>query len=160
MAAPRMRPRFEAVVPRAPSNLLAEIHRRLSAPDCPYSGTIAGHHALLHMRRELQHTWSPYLDLAVEQHARGALLRGRFGPHPSLWTFFVALYAICAFVGLAAAIMGFAQWSLSFPPTALWGIPVTVALALVVYAIALIGQGLAQEQMHLLRAFLNELATA
>jgi hypothetical protein len=152
---PRLRPRFEAPVSLSARQVLTRLEANLSEPACPCRGHTAGSHALLYIRDDLRHTWSPYLDLAVEQGADGSLLRGRFGPHPNIWTFFAALYAICAFIALAGLIVGVSQWSLGFSATGFWALPATAVVAGIVYAVALMGQGLAQKQMHQLRQFLN-----
>ena len=155
MAAPRMRPRFETVVSSSPGTTLAQIETHLNAPDCPCTGNVVGHHALLYIRPDLRHTWSPFLDLGTEPHPQGTLIRGRFGPHPSIWTFFMAMYAIAGFLVTIGAVVGLSQWSLDLGPTGFWGIVAGILMAGITYAVALMGQGLAQEQMHQLRTFLN-----
>ncbi len=156
--APRLRPRFEVEVARAPQQVLRGLEAALADPDGPCRGRIVGRHALLHVREDLRHTWSPYLDLEVEPWGEGALLRGRFGPHPSIWSFFAALYAICAFVALGGLVVGLSQLSLGFPAWGLWAVPGALVLAAVVYVVALTGQRLAQAQMHALRDVVHRAA--
>lgn len=52
-------------------------------------------------------------------------------------------------------VYGVCQMMLEQQPTAFWGVPIVLALTLGVYIIALMGQGLAQEQMHTLRHFFD-----
>lgn len=155
---PRLRPRFEVEVACPSQQVLRQLDAQLDDPDGPCRGNVVGRHAMLHIRDDLRHTWSPYLDLEVEPHGEGALLRGRFGPHPSIWSFFAALYAICAFVALGGLIVGLSQLSLGFPAWGLWAVPGALVLAAVVYAVALMGQRLAQEQMHTLQDVLHRAA--
>ena len=156
MAAPRMRPRFEMVIPGTSARALQKIQTKLGEHGCPCIGTILGKHVDLKITEAQRHFWSPQLTVDVEGHEEGTLIRGLFGPRPELWTFFVALYAVIGFCGLTGLLFGFSQWSLGLSPYALWVVPTAAALGLGVYLTALSGQKMAQEQMLLLRTFLSE----
>jgi hypothetical protein len=155
MIGPRMRPRFEVVVPGTAAEILNRLSDRLARSPNPCTGSILDRHVRLKICEAERNYWSPELHVDVERHPDGTLLRGLYGPHPSVWTMFVALYAIIGFGGLLGLIVGAAQWSLGTPPTALWAVPGTAVLALLVYFVALSGQRLGYEQMVQLRAFLD-----
>lgn len=160
MAPPPFRPRFEIVSPRPPDAVLGRLRTALDAPDAPCTGQIAGEHVHLRIARSQRRLWSPFLSLQVSRHPEGALLRGHFGPHPDVWTFFVALYAVLAFCGVVGLLFGLSQWMLGTPPVAFWAIPLALVLAGGVYGLALAGQRLSRPQLLLLRAFVEDAAGA
>jgi hypothetical protein len=73
-----------------------------------------------------------------------------------IWSFFVALYAISAFAAMVGLIFGYSQWTLGSAPVGFWVVPVAVVLAGIVYALALTGQKLSQDQMYMLRAYVED----
>lgn len=83
-------------------------------------------------------------------------LEGRFGPHPHVWTMFVAIYAHIAFLAIGGSMYGISQWMLHESPWALWLVPGAGLLAGVVYLSAFYGQGLGSEQMYVLRSFVAD----
>lgn len=160
MTGPRLRPRFELVAPGRPADVLHALRASLEAPDAPCVGHVLAPHARLAVHEADRHFWSPHLEVEVTAHPDGAHLRGLFGPHPSVWTFFAALYAVLIFAGAGCLIFGGSQWMLGQPPWALWGVPAALFLLGGVYGITLSGQNLAQEQMWQLRSILEHAAGA
>ena len=154
-----MRPRFEMVVPEPPAQTLQRLHDVLRRADGPCTGSILGRHVRLRIREEHRHFWTPQLDVEVEAREDGSLVRGLFGPHPDIWTFFIATYAVMTFCGITGLIFGLVQWSLGWTPWALWSVPIAVLMIGSVYGVALIGQRLGHDQMVQLRAFLNQSIT-
>ena len=140
MISPKMRPRFEEVVATPAADILARIKERLTETDCPCTGAIAGKHVHLRVCKQRRKLWSPFLSVDVEPHPDGAQLRGHFGPHPDVWTFFMALYAVLGFSSVVAVIFAYSQWLLGNPPSALWVVPIAVVLAAIIYGLALTGQ--------------------
>jgi hypothetical protein len=155
---PRMRPRFEIVLaPHEGDQLLAELERSLRGPDLKVRGRMLPKHAELTTCKQLTHVWSPRLMLYVESADDGSeSLRGRFSPHPNIWTGFLAIYAVLAMGGVFAAIFGISQSMLGMPAWSLLGVPLALALAAFTYGAAFIGQGLGAEEMYVLRSFVDE----
>lgn len=156
MLGPGMRPGFERVVPKTPAQTLQQLHDTLEQPDGPYTGSILGRHVRLRIREDHRTFWTPQLDVEVEAHEDGALVRGLFGPHPDIWTFFIATYAVMTFCGITGLLFGLVQWSLGWPAWALWSAPAALLMIGSVYAVALIGQRLGYDQMIQLRTFLDQ----
>jgi len=151
-----MRPRFELIVSTPLGTTLDGFRQYLNGASAGCTGSITGCHVRLRVPEARRHTWTPQLDVEVEPHEEGALVRGLFGPDPGIWTFIVALYAIIGFSVLGGLIFAFSQWALGQAPTALWSVPVALVLACIVYVVALVGQGLSQAQMVELRTCLDE----
>lgn len=160
MAAWRMRPRFELVVPCTAAQALERIEAELRDPACPCAGIVLGRNVRLCVPAAQRHTWSPELHVEVEEQGPRARLHGLFGPHPSIWTFFAAAYAMLGFIAAGALVFGLSQWSLGMAPSALWALPVVGLLGGGIYAVARAGRHLGREQMTLLRGFLDAVLDA
>lgn len=151
MERPHMRPRVDLYIAASPEVVLGEVRRRLSDPACPSQGTVGRRHLNLMVREEDRHTWSPCLDLEAREEGEGTRLRGRFGPHPWLWSLYMALYAFCAFVAVVAGCYGIAQVALAWTPTAFLGVIGAGLVALAAYGSSFVGQRLGDDQMHMLQ---------
>lgn len=156
MIGPGMRPRFERVIPKTPAQTLQQLHETLEQPDGAVTGSILGRHVRLRIPEDRRTFWTPQLDIEVEPHGDGALVRGLFGPHPDIWTFFIATYAVMTFCGITGLLFGLVQWSLGWSPWALWSVPIVALMIGSVYAVALVGQRLGYDQMVQLRDFLDQ----
>jgi hypothetical protein len=117
-------------------------------------------HAVLHVPAGEDRVWSPFLSLdlvgGAASDVRHTRLRGLFGPKPSVWSLFVAAYAVCGCLALFALVYGWAQWSLDQQPWAFAVLPAAALGALGVYGLARYGQRRGRSQMDALRRFLEE----
>ncbi len=155
-----MRPRFDVVAP-CPSLAAAErLRAALGRADAPCRGRVFGNHAVLHVLDAQERVWSPFLSVDLVGHREGTLVRGLFGPKPSVWSLFVAAYGVCGFAAVFAAGFGIVQWSLGQPPWAFLLLPVAAAGALATFGFARYGQQKGRDQMHLLRDFLDDVLGA
>lgn len=160
MDRPRQRPTFEADSPLPLQTVVAALSAGLAQPDAPCEGNVTQRHAWVHVRQQDRHFWSPTLDLTLREAPDGTHLHGRFAPHPSIWTFFVFVYAALGLGACISATWGIAQLSLDRTPL---GLALSVALlALIgfVYGAAFIGQGLGSTQMIEIRLFLERALAA
>ncbi len=155
MAAPRMRPRFNLQLPVASEAWLDALRAGLQRDTGSLRGQVFRKHAVVQMHDEKRTFWSPYLNLEVEDEPDGSAIRGRFSPHPNVWTLFMAVYILIAMAGLASLSYGIVQLTLGEPPWIFLGVPVSIALFGFVYGATLIGQGLGAEQMYLMRSLVD-----
>lgn len=155
MDRPRHRPRFEQAVALPADRVSRMLAHGLQTSDCPCVGMVRSRHAWIHIRDDERHFWSPTLDLTLEEVPDGTLLRGRFAPHPNIWTFFMFVYAALTVTSCIAAMLGLSQAMLGQPPVGLAAALAGVALIGFVYGAAFIGQGLGSEQMAQIRLFLD-----
>lgn len=151
-----VRPPLSLITELVPAEVLTRIETALGEPGCPLVGSVLGHHVELLFRREKRHLWSPWLSAEVHAHDQGARISGRFGPHPNLWTLFVALYAIWCFAATGALVYGLSQWTLDRPPTALWFLPLALLFTAAQYAASLLGQRLSARQTAFMRRFVRQ----
>ena len=156
MISPRMRPRFEMDVPFSATEALSRLSEGLNVPGCQCTGILAGNHIHLSMNRKERRIWSPQLTLEVTGDDTGATVHGHFGPRSDIWTFVMALYAISGFIALMGLLFAASQWMLGMPAWALWPVGGAILLGIIVYALALAGQILSQDQMRLLLGYVKE----
>jgi hypothetical protein len=152
----QIRPTFEQVLPCAPAKVIRYLKREVIQQDAPCTGNFYDRHAILNVPEEEQHFWSPQLSLDFEGHRDGTLVRGLFAPRPSVWTMYVAAYAMLGFSGIIGLLFGTSQMSLGMNASALWVVPFVGVLAAMVYGTAWIGQRLSRSQMLQMRDFINK----
>lgn len=152
---PRMRPTFELALADDGRAVLTRLEALLASGLTGLAGQVLPRHAVLHLPTERRSLLSPFLNLElVDRDGRG-VLRGRFSPHPNVWTGFIAVYAFLAMVGTVFTWYGLAQWTMGDAPWALVGAPAALALMAFVYGAAVIGQGLTADEMHDLRSLVE-----
>lgn len=108
------------------------------------------------MNDESRTFWSPYLNLEVEDEPDGSAIRGRFSPHPNVWTLFMGVYILLAIAALAGLSYGIVQFTLGQTPWAFFVAPAAATLFGFVYGATLIGQGLGAEQMYRMRSLIDQ----
>jgi hypothetical protein len=151
-----VRPRFELQIASDPDSLMEGLRDRLpSCPNC--TGVSVGRHAELFVPEADRRLWSPWLSVTADEGDGGAVLRGRFAPHPNVWTFYLFLSFALGFALLVGTTWGYAQWATETTPWALIVVPLVMVLGVALYLASQIGQRLGSEQMIQLRAALEEL---
>jgi len=127
-------------------------------PHCPNcTGVSVGRHAEPFVPEADRRLWSPWLSVTADEAGDGAVLRGRFAPHPNVWTFYLFLAFGLGFALLVGTTWGYAQWATETTPWALIAVPPVMVLGVALYVASQIGQRLGAEQMILLRKALEEL---
>ena len=164
MGRARMRPEFDLAVDD-PEGLLERLGKLLQEGHPHCTGQVFPRYAILRMRDDRCHFWSPYLhvearspDSDEERLSDRPCVHGRFAPHPNVWTMFMAIYGVLGMVAIGGLMYGFSQWWLGWTPWALAIAPASLAMIGFVYGAAFIGQGLGAAQMYELRSFLDRAA--
>ena len=158
MDRPRIRPTFALPLSGGADEVIQVMRDRLQEgayEDCTNS---KGRCADFFVPEKERRLWSPYLSVQIENRAGGSLLRGRFGPHPEVWTLFMFLYAIVGFGTIMGLLLGFVQWQSGMDPWGFWGAYVGIPGLGLLYAISAVGQKLSAHQMESLRVRLEGLA--
>jgi hypothetical protein len=157
MSAPRIRPRFELDLADDPDVVMERLRSKLvECPRC--TGVSVGRHAELFVPEDEQRVWSPWLSVTADEGADGgARVRGRFAPHPHVWTLYMFLAFALGFALLVGVTWGYAQWAMDTTPWALLSLPVGIVLGLLLYLVSLTGQKLGHEQIERLEKALVDL---
>jgi len=151
MTVPEIRPTFELEIDLSPADAMNRLRRAISGPEARASGCTATHHAELYVSEAARRPWSPWLSLELEALSTGCLVRGRFSPHPHVWTLYMFCWFALGFAVLVGGSWGYAQWATDVAPWALVSLPVATAAAAGLVAASLVGQRLGQHQMVELR---------
>jgi len=152
-----LRPAFELLVEEPPTVVMVRLRQRLAARSAGAAGVSAGDHAELFMPASQRRIWSPWLSVTIQPSASGALVRGRFSPHPSVWTLLMFVVFLSVFAGFVGLVWGIVQWSLDLEPWALIASAATLPPLLGVRAAGRVGQRRAAGQMRELEAVLLRL---
>lgn len=136
--------------------ILDAVGRALRQADAPVNGLVTPTRIELHTKRKDQHLWSPQLAIDLTQSPEhGTLLKGRFSPHPNVWTMYVAITATLAFGGLFCGAFAYVQWIMGQEPWSLIGVPLSCAGVIALYFLSQLGQSLGHDQMDQLVSFLE-----
>lgn len=151
----QIRPRFQIETPYTKEVLTGMIRANLEQSQDSCSGWAKSGYATIKIPDEDQHYWSPQLNLSIEDLPNGSLIRGSYGPKPSVWTMFMFFYFLLGTAILIITVIGFANLSIGFSGAILWMVPMLIILFLSLYLIAYFGQKLARDQMLVLHDFLE-----
>ena len=143
------------------NSFFAALNSELAKLRSPCRGHVFHEGAILRIRGDDRHVWSPALHLHPHPHDDGSVgILGRFSPSSPVWTAFVAIYLLLLSIAIACGCYAWAQYLVNEEPWALVGVPICVALAAFTYGAAFIGQGLGAEDMYELRSFVDHVADA
>ncbi|MBK8702663.1 MAG: hypothetical protein IPN33_02970 [Saprospiraceae bacterium] len=151
-----LRPRFQQYVAIPPSEVVHRLQTALNEHKDYVRGSVYEQYIVLSIPAEKQHFWSPRLTITIEPKEEGSMLRGLFGPLPSIWLMFVFGYGIIGFISMIAAIIGFSRMSLGLSTYELWILPVCAILAAGMYAAGKTGQRLGRDEMEQIYVFMGE----
>ena len=157
MSSFRIRPRFKHLVSKPATEVEIDILHALETTQEIYTaGFVQGHTHLLIPVKE-RHFWSPQLQLSTESTEEGTIIRGLYGPNPTVWGLFFFGYITLGMAFFFSSFWGLTKWSLGQPATVLWALPFIALAALILYLIAQMGQKVGAEQMFRLHHFYEEI---
>ncbi len=148
MQIPAMRPTFIIEFPLEPDRVIDRLTVLLNDRDMPIEGRVAGNHIMLVIPPSRRHFWSPWLNIETGPAETGAQVRGRFSPNPSVWTGFMLTYIAMATLVFFALMFAVSQAVIGNSPWALKLALIPIAISGLMYWASLIGQRIAQQQMH------------
>ncbi len=155
MSRAKLRPQFDLVISLPVEETMDRLRGAFEEIGDGWEGHVAGTHAQLVVGADRRHLWSPWLTFSAQEHDDGARLHGRFAPHHSIWTMYIAFYAIIIFSMLGLGFFGLSQWMAGQAPTMLWSLPVGLVLCGFLFLSAFVGQGLTAQQMVDMREFVQ-----
>jgi len=173
-AGTHLRPTFRWLSPCPPGEALDRLGRLLADVPHAFTGRRAGNHLMLTVPPRDRHFWSPWAHVEVldpddpaaneQDHppapAGGCVIRGRFSPHPGIWTAYMLAYLALTTLIVFAGVFGYAQFTLERAPTAWLAVPACLLVAGVMWGASLLGQRLAREQIESLTHVLRDAARA
>ncbi|MCP4440163.1 MAG: hypothetical protein GY810_14565 [Aureispira sp.] len=153
----RMRPRFRTTLNQQPEEIEQKLKAHMADPDTGCTGQNVRGHIILKIVPEEHHFWSPQLDLTFEKNEDGGtLVRGLYGPNPTLWLAFAYSYAAISILVLFIGMYGLAKLNLGQDAGILWVPTVLIVLGIIIYISSQIGQKIGAEQTFTLHHFLED----
>ncbi|MFY0643333.1 MAG: hypothetical protein JXR19_02595 [Bacteroidia bacterium] len=158
MSSFKIRPRFRQQFESSPKEMEGLIRDRIEHDNEQHKidAVFSGHHIILKIPTSEQHYWSPQLSLSLEDENEGTLVRGMYGPPPSVWTMFAFGYFALAVAFVVTGIAAYSYHLLDISTKLVWLLPAYLVAALILYMVAQFGQKLGAEQTYTLHHFYEE----
>lgn len=152
----RIRPRIRFESRLTSSQLVGVIKDHLQKPEVNCDGVAIPGFVTIYPLEKDQHYWSPQLTLTIEDIETGSLVRGLYGPKPSVWTMFMFFYSFIGFITMIALMISLSYWSLGQESLIFWSVPALILLFLSLYLVAYLGQKFGHKQMIYVHKFLED----
>ena len=146
MSSLRIRPRFKHIIPGDKEALEEKLCRALESEELVFHDHLPGH-IYVKIIAAQQHLWSPQLHLTLVQEDDQVIVRGLYGPNPTLWAIFFFSYVIIGIFTLGIGMWGLTRWSLGMDATVLWVVPILWGIGLMMYFASQAGQKMGAQQM-------------
>ncbi len=157
MTSLRIRPRFSQIIPDSQEKIEEKVKLKLKTTQNDCVGRVIPGFIVLKIPSSERHYWSPQLSLSLEEHEEGTLIRGLYGPNPTVWAMFTFGYSALGLMALFVAIIGFSNKSLGIEAPILWVLPVLAGMAIILYFVAQTGQKIGVEQTFTIHHFYEEI---
>jgi hypothetical protein len=150
-----LRPRFRYYVPYSQTEVRDQFLAAFKkVQETGFTGSALKYHIVIDYHPNLRHFWSPQLDLNLETHKEGTLIRGLLGPRPNVWTIFMFFNSVAGFLGIIGVIIGTGQWSMEETPHAYWLMPISAIMFAIIYYLGKTGKKIAHDDSIKLHQFL------
>ena len=147
MSSFKIRPRFKQMVSGRKDEIEHMLLDGIKQKDEFFTASHLPGHLYIRIHAEKQHFWSPQLHLSFEQAEEQVIIRGLYGPNPTVWAIFFFGYVALGILTLFIGMWGLTRWSLGLDSTVLWAVPVFAVIALILYLSAQAGQKLGAQQL-------------
>lgn len=152
MTSYRIRPRFKQFSQQNIEEIGDEFKSTLNNnEDCV--GQIAYNLITLKIPQKDRHFWSPELSVSLEETEDGTIIRGLYGPNPTVWTFFMFAYSCTGILALFTLMIASVNITLGRGYFYMIIFFVFLFLGLGIYLIAQFGQKMGVEQTFTLHHF-------
>ena len=156
MSSFKIRPRFRQEIETQRDKIEKKILEKLKKEESLIYNHLPGH-IYIKIHPNEQHFWSPQLHLSFEQDGDTVIIRGLYGPNPTIWAVFFFGYVALGILTMFVGMWGLTRWSLGLDATVLWSIPVFAVIAAVLYFSAQTGQKMGAQQMFDIHHFYEDL---
>ena len=159
VSAIRSRPRFKIKTDLSISEFNTRIKNQLSLNQKKVEGFSNKYMTTVWVKESFISYWTPQLRISLEfdEDEKVTIIRGLFGPRPSIWTFFIFLYSLGGSFFFISSIYLIALQSIKIPfnTLSIMGLSFGVTCILLTYIATKIGQRLAKDHIETLREFLE-----
>jgi hypothetical protein len=152
----QIRPRFKLMTQMSEMEIAQKVRASLNQEKAPCIGQMRKGFIALQLPIAAQHYWSPQLSMTIDEEDGETIIRGLYGPRPSVWTMFVFFYAVIGLATLVITMIGLVNLQLNESSKILWFVPALATVFLSLYLVAYSGQRLGEKQMSILKTFFEE----
>ncbi len=156
MSSFRIRPRFKQLTKEPSKHLQDRLIEKLENGVAKFVATSVQDHITLTIPSVEKHFWSPQLSLSFEETEEGTIIRGLYGPNPTVWAVFFFGYVSVGILALFGLMAGSSQLMLGQEAPVLWSLPACGIVAIILYFVAQTGQKMGAEQMFRLHHFYED----
>ena len=153
----QIRPRFEVKSPLSLEEIFNQTKIALESKGAPCNGQARLGFITLYPPKNERHIWSPYLSVIIDEEEDGVLLRGHYGPSPTIWTLYILIYSFIALITLIVCIIGFANMAMGEPTNILWLLPVLCAMLVSMFLVSYYGQRKGYYQLMRMHHFFEDI---
>ncbi len=153
-----LRPRFTIELDESPATVLNAFENN-TAHNNNFKVSRSENHVFIRFPKAQQHFWSPQLHLEITQVAgQPTVLRGLYGPSPTVWTLFMFLHFVVATLFIGVSIWLYTCIRLE-DPTRLPTISLVVLFLFwfVLYFSGRLGRSAGKDEMRKLQKFMYEI---
>ncbi len=150
-----LRPRFQQELPISKKDFTNHFTKEALKSD--YLISTVDDHIFIRIPVSRSQFWTPELHLEIVEEKDGKiLLKGLFGPKPSIWTMFIFFHFAIAGLFIASSIWAYTRYSLETSYTLpLVIIILMILLWVILYVIGRMGRNIGENQMQELKIFLD-----
>lgn len=156
MSSFRIRPRFKHYIKADKAELERTISTALEQEKL-FTYYHIPDHICIKIHPNERHIWSPQLDLSFDQDGENVIVRGLYGPNPTLWALFFFGYVIIGLLALFLGIWGLSVWMIGGDTSLLWAIPGLGLAAFLLYLFSQTGQKLGAQQLFDIHHFFENI---
>ena len=150
-----LRPRFSLELDNRPEKVLTAFEEAGKTTD-DFVVSRIDDHVFIRIPKQKQHFWSPQLHLEIYKiEEQPTILKGLYGPNPTVWTLFMFLHFMVAVLFISAGIWMYTNISLEAPFTVqLVAMVVLFVLWFVLYFSGRLGREAGKKEMATLQSFM------
>jgi len=152
----RIRPRFRQLSNEKPEEIQKAIKKKIENRNDQFTAFFMDDHITIKIHSRHRHFWSPQLNISLETIQDITVIRGLYGPNPTVWAVFFFGYAALGIIVVIASMLLLSQYMLEMETRFWWIIPACISFAVMLYIIAQMGQKFGASQMFDLHHFYEE----
>ncbi len=153
----RVRPKFKLSSDKSIEEIILLLNRSFENTALPIEGRIFKTHGLIRIKPVEQHYWSPQLSISFEENEDNkTIIRGMYGPHPSVWAVFLMGYVLLGIGIFFLSMIGLVKMSLKHDSALLWIVPFLIGGMIILWFLAQAGQKIGAEQTFIIHHFIEE----
>lgn len=110
-----LKPRFKMEYDEPRDEIVSKFKSNLENQECRYCSKMVGNHIIIDIPKEEEHFWSPQLNIELVEENDKTTVKGILGPKPKIWTMFMFIHFIIAFLFILFFVWFYVNWSLEKP---------------------------------------------